>query len=52
VLWRVKEAEDTGAEALTSTCPFCWTGLHEAIEENSSKLGLYDIIELVEKAIK
>jgi len=49
---RVKEAEDTGAEALTSTCPFCWTGLHEAIEENNSKLGLFDITELVEKSMK
>jgi heterodisulfide reductase subunit D len=49
---RIKEAEDTGAQALTSICPFCWTGLHEAIEENESKLGLYDVIELVEKAIE
>jgi heterodisulfide reductase subunit D len=49
---RIKEAEDTGAQAVTSACPFCWTGLHEAIEENKSKLGLYDITEIVEKAIK
>jgi heterodisulfide reductase subunit D len=49
---RVKEAEDTGAEALTSACPFCWRGLHDAIEENNSNLQLYDIIELVEKAMK
>jgi len=49
---RIKEAENTGAQAVTSTCPFCWTGLHEAIEENNSKLDLYDITELVEKAIK
>jgi len=48
---RIKEAEDTGAQAVTSSCPFCWTGLHEGIEENKSKLGLYDVIELVEKAI-
>jgi heterodisulfide reductase subunit D len=49
---RIREAEGTGAEALTSTCPFCWRGLHDAIEENDSKLGIYDVIEIVEKAIK
>jgi heterodisulfide reductase subunit D len=49
---RIKEAEDTGAQALTSACPFCWRGLHDAIEENKSKLQLYDITEIVEKAIR
>jgi heterodisulfide reductase subunit D len=49
---RIEEAENTGAEALTSACPFCWRGLHDSIEKNNSKLQLYDIIELVEKAIK
>jgi heterodisulfide reductase subunit D len=48
---RIKEAEDTGAQAVTSACPFCWRGLHDAIEENNSKMELYDIVELVEKSI-
>jgi hypothetical protein len=38
--------------ALTSACPFCWRGLHDAIEENKSALELYDVVELVEKSIK
>jgi heterodisulfide reductase subunit D len=49
---RILEAEDTGAQALTSACPFCWRGLHDAIEEKTSNLELYDIIELVEKSMK
>ena len=49
---RIKEAEDTGAQALTSACPFCWRGLHDAIEEKGSKMELYDIVELVEKSMK
>ena len=49
---RIKEAEKIGAEALTSACPFCWRGLHDAIEENKSKLELYDITELIEKSMK
>jgi len=49
---RIKEAEDTGADALVSACPFCWRGLHDAIEEKGSKLEIFDVVELVEKAMK
>ncbi len=48
---RIKEAEDTGAEALTSACPFCSTNLQDAIQESGSKLKFYDINELLLMAL-
>lgn len=48
---RIQEAEDTGAEALTSACPFCSTNLQDAIKEFGSKLKFYDINELLLMAL-
>jgi Fe-S oxidoreductase len=44
---RVKEAEETGAEYLVSTCPFCYRNLSDAIKELNSNLKMTDIVELV-----
>ncbi|HEA79535.1 MAG TPA: (Fe-S)-binding protein, partial [Maribacter sp.] len=43
---RVKEAEDTGAEYLVSTCPFCWRNLNDAIVSTGSNLKMVDLVEL------
>ena len=48
---RVKEAEETGAEHLVSTCPFCYRNLSDAIEELNSDLKMTDLVELVLKAL-
>ena len=44
---RVKEAEETGAEYLVSTCPFCYRNLSDAIEELNSNLKMTDLVELL-----
>jgi len=44
---RIKEAEETGAEYLVSTCPFCYRNLSDAIEELNSNLKMVDLVELV-----
>jgi len=44
---RVKEAEDTGAEYLVSTCPFCWRNLNDAIVSTGSNLKMVDLVELL-----
>ncbi|MHA1992814.1 MAG: (Fe-S)-binding protein [Candidatus Hodarchaeales archaeon] len=44
---RVKEAEDTGAEYLVSTCPFCYRNLSDAIKELNSNLKMTDLVELI-----
>jgi heterodisulfide reductase subunit D len=49
---RVKEAEATGAQVLTSACPFCYTNLHDAIEMNKSPLKFEDIIQIIEPIVK
>ncbi len=49
---RVREAESTGASVLTSTCPFCWRNLTDAIEMIKSPLKMVDIVEILEPIVK
>jgi Fe-S oxidoreductase len=48
---RIDEAASTGAEAIVTACPWCEKTFREAIEATNSSLRVYDIVELVEKAI-
>jgi Fe-S oxidoreductase len=48
---RIEEAESTGAEAIVTVCPWCEKTFNEAIKESGSSLKVYDIVEIVEKAI-
>ncbi len=48
---RIDEAISTGAEALVTACPWCEKTFNEAIKASGSNLKVYDIVELVEKAI-
>ncbi len=48
---RIEEAVATGAEAIVTACPWCEKTFNEAIKESGSGLKVYDIVELVEKAI-
>jgi Fe-S oxidoreductase len=48
---RIEEAESTGAEALVTACPWCESAFNKAIKGTGSKLKVYDIVELVAKAI-
>lgn len=46
-LLRVGDAEETGADAMVTSCPFCYQSLKAAIESKGSKLKMMDIMELV-----
>ena len=48
---RVREAEATGVEAIVSACPGCEKILREAVRDLNSRLNVYDVVELVERAI-
>jgi Fe-S oxidoreductase len=48
---RVREAESTGVEAIVTACPWCEKTFNDAIKASGSSLKVYDIVELVEKAI-
>jgi len=48
---RIDEAISTGAEALVTTCPWCEKTFNAALKESGANLKVYDIVELVEKAI-
>jgi len=48
---RIEEAEDSGAEALISACPFCSTNLQDGIKKKGSNLKFYDISELMLMAL-
>lgn len=44
---RIEEAMGTGAEVLTSACPFCTFALREAAERKGSKIRVLDLPELL-----
>jgi Fe-S oxidoreductase len=48
---RIEEAVATGAEALVTACPWCEKTFNEAIKASGGSLKVYDIVELIEKAI-
>jgi Fe-S oxidoreductase len=48
---RIDEAEQTGAVAMATTCPWCIKNFNEAIAQKGSRLKVYDVIELLEKSI-
>jgi Fe-S oxidoreductase len=48
---RIEEAASTGADGIVTACPWCEKTLGEAIKTTGSSLKVYDIVELVEKAI-
>jgi Fe-S oxidoreductase len=48
---RIDEAVSTGAEAIVTACPWCEKTFTEAIKDSGSNLKVYDIVEIVEKAL-
>jgi Fe-S oxidoreductase len=48
---RIQEARETGAEALVSACGWCERNFIDAIGSNGEKLNVFDIAELVQKAL-
>jgi Fe-S oxidoreductase len=49
---RLEEAQDVGAEAIVSACPYCRENFNEAIKNGKEKLKAYDIVELIAQAMK
>jgi Fe-S oxidoreductase len=47
---RIDEAESTGADALVTACPWCIKNFNQAIKAKGSRLKVYDVVELLEKA--
>lgn len=45
---RVKEAQESGAEAIVSSCPFCHRNLEDAIKKYDEKIKVYDLVELID----
>ena len=50
-LERIEEAEATGASAIATACPWCIANFSGAIKEKGSSLKVYDVIELLDKAV-
>ena len=48
---RIEEAKDFGAEALVTACGWCERSFRDSVEENDSKIQVFDVVELVEKAM-
>jgi len=48
---RLKEAEETGADAIVSACPFCKRNLRDAAKHAGSKLQVLDVVEILKDAL-
>lgn len=48
---RIMEAEQTGADAIVTACPWCERSFLNAIDEKGYKINIYDIVDLIELAI-
>ena len=48
---RLREAKAVGAEAIVSACPWCKRNFLDAADESGKDIKVYDIVELVEKAL-
>ena len=47
---RVREALETGAEALVTSCPWCETNLQDGIHAEDAALEMLSLVELIERA--
>jgi Fe-S oxidoreductase len=48
---RVAEALETGAQAIVTACPWCERNFIDAVAATGYTLGVYDILDLVERAL-
>lgn len=48
---RIAEAEMTGAEILTSACPFCYRNLNDALSAKGSNMKMMDVVEILNEVL-
>ncbi len=48
---RLEEAKTVGAEAIVTTCPYCYENFSQTIKNKQEKLKAYDITELIAQAM-
>jgi len=48
---RIEEAKATGADAIATCCGWCERNFMDAVANNNEKMEVYDIIELVQRAM-
>jgi Fe-S oxidoreductase len=48
---RIEEALSTGADAIVSACPWCERNFLDATSNGGPKLAVFDVMQLVEKAL-
>jgi Fe-S oxidoreductase len=49
---RIEEAKSTGAVAIVSACPWCESNFIDTISATGDKMQVFDIVDLVKKAMK
>ena len=48
---RIEEAKATGAQTIATSCPWCERNLKDSLAENGNKIGIKNIIELLQQAL-
>lgn len=48
---RIREARDTGAEAVVTACPWCIRNFRDAVREDLEPMQVYDVVDLFVEAM-
>jgi heterodisulfide reductase subunit D len=49
---RLEQVKNTGAQILTSACPFCYVNFKDAINKTKSRLRMYDVSQIIDQATR
>ncbi len=49
---RIREAQNTGAQAIVTECPFCEQNIGDALERMDDGMELYDLIDVLMKVVE
>jgi len=48
---RIAAAEETGAKALVTSCPWCLTNLRDSCKPKASSMEIWDLVVLAKRAL-
>jgi Fe-S oxidoreductase len=48
---RIIEAQATGAQAIVTSCPFCYLNLSDGVKQMGSNMQVLELLEVLNKVI-
>ncbi|MBI4763871.1 MAG: (Fe-S)-binding protein [Deltaproteobacteria bacterium] len=48
---RIEEAKATGAQAITTACPWCKQNFKDALKQSGDRIDVYDVVDLLQRSL-